>query len=74
MAIVGTGLNNPNEHQIKDNAIQQLNIQKGANTIEITQASISPLRLEAQYEAGVGITIEQIQAVNLDNSVTVTIN
>lgn len=52
---------------------QTLRLQKGSNTIEITQASISPLQLEAQYKAGVEVTITEVQNVNLDNSVTVTI-
>lgn len=53
---------------------QPLTIQEGSNTIEITQASISPLSLEANYKAGVSVTITEVENANLDNSVTVTIS
>ena len=52
---------------------QSVTIKKGFNSIAITQASVSPLGLEAQYKAGVEVTITEVQNVNLDNSVTVTI-
>lgn len=53
---------------------QAMTIQKGTNIIEVTQSSIDNLELEAQYKAGVGVTITEIENVNLDNSVTVTIS
>lgn len=61
------------ENETESTTPQHLTIQKGANTIEITQASIDPLKLEAQYKAGVEVTIEEVQNANLDNSVVVTI-
>ena len=53
---------------------QTLTLQEGSNTIEITQASITPLPLEANYKAGVSVTITEVENANLDNSVTVTIS
>lgn len=53
---------------------QPMTIQAGTNIIQVTQSSINGLELEAQYKAGVGVTVTQIEDVNLDNSVTVTIS
>lgn len=53
---------------------QTLTLQQGTNTISITQASIDPLSLEANYKAGVTVTIQEVEDANLDNSVTVTIS
>lgn len=52
---------------------QHLNTVKGDNTVEITQASIGGLELEAQYSAAVELTIQEVEDANLDNNVTVTI-
>ena len=52
---------------------QTMNVKAGENTIEITQASISGLSLEAKYQAGVSVTVTEIENANLDNQVTVTI-
>ena len=52
---------------------QTLQVQSGDNTLEITQASLSGLELEAEYQAAVSLTIQEVQDANLDNNVTVTI-
>ena len=52
---------------------QILTTKRGNNTIEITQASLGDLTLEAQYQAGVTVTIEEVEEANLDNNVTVVI-
>ena len=52
---------------------QTLRTKRGDNTIEITQASLGDLTLEAQYQAGVTVTIEEVEEANLDNNVTVVI-
>lgn len=52
---------------------QTLTTKSGDNTIEITQASLGDLTLEAQYQAGVTVTIEEVEEANLDNNVTVVI-
>ena len=52
---------------------QALQVQDGDNTLEITQASLDGLELEAQYNAAVSLTIQEVQDANLDNNVTVTI-
>ena len=53
---------------------QPMSIQAGTNVVEITQASIDNLELEVSYKAGVEVTVEEIEAVNNDESVEVTIN
>ena len=53
---------------------QTLTLQEGNNTIEISQASLDTLGLEVSYKAGVSVTVEEIEAAQLDNSVTVTIS
>lgn len=52
---------------------QILTTKRGDNTIEITQASLGDLTLEAEYQAGVTVTIEEVEEANLDNNVTVVI-
>jgi hypothetical protein len=52
---------------------QYLNTVNGDNTVEITQASIGGLELEAEYRAAVELTIQEVEDANLDNNVTVTI-
>ena len=52
---------------------QTLTTIAGTNVIEITDASINNLPLEVSYKGGVTVTVEEIEEVNLDNSVTVTI-
>mgnify|MGYP006908795950 CR=1 FL=1 len=52
---------------------QTLQVQAGDNALEITQASLNNLELEAQYQAAVSLTIQEVQDANLDNNVTVTI-
>ena len=53
---------------------QTLQVQAGDNTLEITQASLSNLELEAKYHAGVSLTVEEVEDANLDPDVQVTIN
>lgn len=52
---------------------QTLQVTDGDNTLEITQASLDGLELEAQYNAAVSLTIQEVEDANLDNNVTVTI-
>jgi len=51
---------------------QPMNVQRGTNTIEVTQSSLDSF-LEAKYKAGVVVTISEIENVNIDNQVTVTV-
>ena len=53
---------------------QSINIKAGTNVIEITQASIDGLELEAKYKAGVTVTVEEIEDAQLSNDVTVTVS
>ena len=53
---------------------QTLQVTDGDNTLEITQASLNRLELEAKYQAVVSLTIQEVQDVNLDPNVEVTIN
>lgn len=53
---------------------QTLQVTDGDNTLEITQASLDGLELEAQYQAAVSLTIQEVQDANLDPNVEVTIN
>lgn len=55
-------------------ARQTLQVQDGDNVLEITQASLNNLELEAQYKAAVQLTIQEVQDANLDNNVEVTIS
>lgn len=52
---------------------QTLQVQEGNNILEITQASMNDLELEASYDTGVVAIIQEVQDVNLNNNVTVTI-
>lgn len=52
---------------------QTLQVTDGDNTLEITQASLNGLELEAEYNAAVSLTIQEVEDANLDNNVTVTI-
>lgn len=52
---------------------QTLQVTDGDNVLEVTQASLTGLELEAQYNAAVSLTIQEVQDANLDNNVTVTI-
>ena len=52
---------------------QPLTIQAGTNIVQITQASMDELELEAKYQAGVSVTITEIENAQLDNNVEVTI-
>lgn len=53
---------------------QTLQVTDGDNVLEITQASLNGLELEAQYQAAVSLTIQEVQDANLDPNVEVTIN
>ena len=53
---------------------QSLTIQQGTNVVEITQASIDGLPLEVSYKAGVEVTVEEVEAAQLDEDVTVTVS
>lgn len=52
---------------------QTLQVTDGDNTLEITQASLDNLELEAQYNTLVQLTVQEVENANLDNDVTVTI-
>lgn len=52
---------------------QTLQVTDGDNVLEITQASIDGLELEAQYNTLVQLTVQEVESANLDNDVTVTI-
>ncbi len=52
---------------------QTLQVTDGDNVLEITQASLTGLELEAQYNAAVSLTIQEVQDANLDPNVQVTI-
>jgi hypothetical protein len=53
---------------------QTLQVTDGDNVLEITQASLDNLELEAKYQAAVSLTIQEVQDANLDPNVQVTIN
>ena len=53
---------------------QTLQVDDGDNTIEITQASLTGLQLEAKYKAAVELTVQEVQDANLDPNVEVTIH
>lgn len=52
---------------------QTLTLEKGTNTIT-AEGSVDDLELEVYYKASVEVTVQEIEAVNLDNNVTVEIN
>lgn len=53
----------------------QANLQTiaGNNTLTITQAAVDGLQMEVTYSAGVEVTIEEVQNVNIDQTVEVII-
>ena len=53
---------------------QPMQVQQGDNFVEITQASLDNLEIEAKYQAAVSLTIQEVQDANLDPNVQVTIN
>lgn len=53
---------------------QTLQVTDGDNVLEITQASLDGLELEAQYNAAVQLTIQEVEDASLDNNVEVTIS
>jgi len=53
---------------------QTLQVQDGDNIVEITQASLSGLELEASYQSLVRLTIQEVEDANLNNNVEVTIS
>lgn len=53
---------------------QTLQVQAGDNTLEITQASLTGLELEATYKSLVQLTIQEVEDANLNNNVEVTIS
>lgn len=53
---------------------QALQVTDGDNVLEITQASLNGLELEAEYQAAVSLTIQEVQDANLDPNVEVTIS
>ena len=52
---------------------QTLQVTDGDNIVEITQASLEGLELEARYDAAVTLTVQEAEDANLDNNVTLTI-
>lgn len=53
---------------------QTLQVTDGDNVLEITQASLSGLELEATYKSLVQLTIQEVEDANLNNNVEVTIS
>ena len=53
---------------------QTLQVQAGDNVLEITQASLDGLELEATYKSLVQLTIQEVEDANLNNNVEVTIS
>lgn len=52
---------------------QPMSTVEGDNTAEITQASMSGLELEVTYQAGVALTVEEVEDAQLSPDVEVTI-
>jgi hypothetical protein len=46
----------------------------GNNTLEITQASLTGLELEAKYMKGVVASVEEVDSQGLDNNVSVSLS
>lgn len=65
----------PKETATTESATAQTGIQtvSGLNTLYITQSAIDGLAMEVTYSAGVEVTIEEVQAANVDQTVEVTI-
>lgn len=53
---------------------QALQVTNGDNVLEITQASLTRLELEATYKSLVQLTIQEVEDANLNNNVEVTIS
>lgn len=53
---------------------QALQVTSGDNVVEITQASLDNLELEATYKSLVQLTIQEVEDANLNNNVEVTIS
>ena len=53
---------------------QPLQVTAGDNVLEITQASLTGLELEATYKSLVQLTIQEVEDANLNNNVEVTIS
>ena len=53
---------------------QALQVTSGDNVLEITQASLDNLELEATYKSLVQLTIQEVEDANLNNNVEVTIS
>ena len=53
---------------------QTLQVTSGDNVLEITQASLDNLELEATYKSLVQLTIQEVEDANLNNNVEVTIS
>ena len=53
---------------------QALQVTDGDNVLEITQASLNNLELEATYKSLVQLTIQEVEDANLNNNVEVTIS
>ena len=53
---------------------QALQVTAGDNVLEITQASLDNLKLEATYKSLVQLTIQEVEDANLNNNVEVTIS
>jgi hypothetical protein len=53
---------------------QTLQVQAGDNTLEITQASLTGLELEAKYMKGVVASVQEVEPQGLDNNVSVSLS
>lgn len=53
---------------------QTLQVQAGDNTLEITQASLNDLEIEAKYMKGVVASVEEVDSQGLDNNVSVSLS
>jgi len=53
---------------------QTLQVTQGDNTLEITQASLTGLELEAKYMKGVVASVEEVDSQGLDNNVSVSLS
>ena len=53
---------------------QPMSVQQGTNIVEITQAALDNLELEASYYAGAEVTITEIENAQLSSDVEVTIS
>ena len=53
---------------------QTLQVAQGDNTLEITQASLNDLEIEAKYMKGVVASVEEVDSQGLDNNVSVSLS